>query len=224
MIPHPSPTHPHLSLPTLTLLIILTFTLTLGACTSAKQNILTHTSRVGDLARASTSLFTSISSETQSPSPSLSLINDKATQGVSQQKEIVALTESVLQDTAHVQDIPSVFSRILHTLTILGVAAVSIAVLFFLWQTGLGFLLKRLFHSFGLFLPRHVVRDVDFDMDELSSPAASPTRREAVAARRASDHAYNKAWALERQRRLSSRKPPPLPPPPPTPTPTGASD
>lgn len=79
------------------------------------------------------------------------------------------------------------------TLNNLSYAGIVLGILILLWYTGIGSLVKRFFWTFGLFIPRSVKRDVKLDK-EVIDPDRNTTPREAVAAKRASDPAYDAAW------------------------------
>jgi hypothetical protein len=70
-------------------------------------------------------------------------------------------------------------------------AVVGVAVI--LWTTGIGALVKRALWSFGLLLPRSAVSDADLARSMLD-PSRPEGAREYVAARRASDPAFEAAW------------------------------
>jgi hypothetical protein len=70
-------------------------------------------------------------------------------------------------------------------------AVVGVAVI--LWTTGLGALVKRALWGFGLLLPRSAVSDADLARSMLD-PSRPESAREYVAARRASDPAFEAAW------------------------------
>jgi len=85
-----------------------------------------------------------------------------------------------------------------------------IALIILLWQTGLGSFIKQVVWSFGLFLPRATDISAKFDAETIETGAPTPTPREAVAARRAADPAYDIAYR-KHQARIRANPTPPIP-------------
>lgn len=87
---------------------------------------------------------------------------------------------------------------------------VPLAFLALLWYTGIGTLIKKFFWSLGLLIPRSTDISAKFDAETLEDGAETPSPREAVAARRAADPAYDAAY-LKHQKNIRAN---PLPPEP----------
>ena len=131
-------------------------------------------------------------------------------------KTLASITSDTHQITTQqstiVQALPSVTDKEAQWLTALKKLAwivAPLALIILLWQTGLGTLIKQAVWSFGLFLPRATNISAKFDAETLETGAPTPSPREAVAARRASDPAYDAAYRLHQRKIRSSSTPPP---------------
>lgn len=69
-----------------------------------------------------------------------------------------------------------------------------VALVILLWQTGIGAIIKKFVWSLGFFIPRATVLSAKFDAETLEPGVPSPSPREAVAARRGADPAYDIAY------------------------------
>lgn len=87
---------------------------------------------------------------------------------------------------------------------------VPLAFIYLLWYTGLGTLIRKFFWSLGLLIPKSADISAKFDAETLEDGAKTPSPREAVAARRAADPAYDAAY----RRHQSRIRAPKLPDPP----------
>jgi hypothetical protein len=163
---------------------------------SGTQRIASDATQIGELANSSRERFVDIQSAA-SELVDTDRIRNQASEGEAEQIEILSVVSSIHQTLPTVEDkVPwwaDLISKVMIGLSILGVC-------FLLWYTGLGYLLKKFFWSLGMFLPSKAKRDAKFAVDVLddSKPESS---REAVAARRSCDPAFDKAFEIERRKR-----------------------
>jgi len=87
------------------------------------------------------------------------------------------------------------------TLGNLAIAGVLIALVVLLWQTGIGFVIKRLCYAIGLLIPRSTKASAALDAEAITRRRACPEQREAIAARRASDPAYDAEFKRQQKRK-----------------------
>ncbi|HRQ75592.1 MAG TPA: hypothetical protein PK098_06695 [Phycisphaerales bacterium] len=83
-------------------------------------------------------------------------------------------------------------------------AALFIAIAIVLWQSGVGFLMRRIAYAIGLFIPRGTRASAALDAEAIVQRRASQPQREAIAARRAADPAYECEF-LRQKRRAEDR-------------------
>lgn len=83
-------------------------------------------------------------------------------------------------------------------------AALFIAIAIVLWQSGVGFLMRRTAYAIGLFIPRGTRASAALDAEAIVQRRASQPQREAIAARRAADLAYECEF-LRQKRRAEDR-------------------
>jgi hypothetical protein len=83
-------------------------------------------------------------------------------------------------------------------------AALLIAIAIVLWQSGVGFLMRRTGYAIGLFIPRATRASAALDAEAIVQRRASQPQREAIAARRAADPAYECEF-LRQKRRAADR-------------------
>jgi hypothetical protein len=171
----------------LILLFCLLFTV---GCKSPTAQIAKDANEVSTLAQSSKERFTRIDEATKTKVIDVASIQSECSAGMDEQDTIVGLTKSTLVSLTKVEDeVPwwaSLLSYIMVALSI-------IAICFILWYTGLGSLLKSIFYSLGLFIPKAKLEQAELakkTLDE-SDPV---TPREMVAALRASDKAFDAAY------------------------------
>lgn len=82
----------------------------------------------------------------------------------------------------------------------LAIAGVLIAMVILLWQTGIGFLIKRVCYAIGLFIPRGTKATAALDADAVVRRRACSEQREAIAAKRATDPAYDAEFIRQKRR------------------------
>jgi hypothetical protein len=162
---------------------------TVAGC-SASGRIAAGTNEVRRLAESSRDRFVAIGTEAASAEPDVDAIAREAGEGSVEQEAIVKATSEIVESLPGVTDVTPWWAtlalRAMAALAVVGVAAI-------LWTTGLGELVKRAFWAFGLLLPRRAVSDADLARSMLD-PARPESPREYVAARRASDPAFEAAW------------------------------
>lgn len=169
---------------------LLLLCLVLVGCKSPTAQIAKDANQVSTLAQSSKERFIKIDKATKTEVIDVASIQAEASAGTKEQDTIVNLTKSTLVSLTKVEDeVPwwaSLLSYIMITLSI-------IAICFILWYTGLGTLLKSIFYSLGLFIPKAKLEQAELakkTLDE-SDPV---TPREMVAALRASDPAFDAAY------------------------------
>lgn len=183
MIPHfPSPRaggrrNSSGSLPEILLVVLLSSAL--YSCASYKARIGVSAESIRDLAQSSQVRFEEIAGTSQ-----VSEIVATASVGVSEQKDIQGLAKGVQLDLHGVEDAIPWYGRVL---SLVSWALIIVGIVAILWTTGLGRLIKAFFWSLGLFIPKRAMREAAMDLKE------SVTGRESVAAKRASDPAYEAA-------------------------------
>jgi len=171
----------------------------LAGCGSATQNIAQSASEIGTLAHQSKMRFENIAHTTiggDVDENQIRDINADATSGIGEQDEIITLVETVHANVTKVIDAQPWWAALL---TKLAVVAGIIGVGFILWQTGIGYMIKRVVYSLGWFIPASVRRDVALDSKNLDSDDPA-TLRESIAAKRAGNPAYDAAWKRNRRK------------------------
>lgn len=163
-------------------ILVLTF---LFAC-SPTRTISNAANTVAEISASSKNRFTLIHEEAQAPTPNISIISSNAVEGEEEQREIIELTQKIHTNLTGVEDkVPEwiyLFQYVAIALAILGVGWI-------LWYTGLGTLIKRLIG----FVPKAKRREATLARSVLDSGSPA-TVREYVAARRASDPEFDKAY------------------------------
>ena len=171
----------------------------LAGCQSASRDIARSASEIGTLAASSKSKFESIAYTTangESTAEEIRDINAEATLGMSEQSTIIQSVDKIHENVTKVSDNTPWWASMLSKIA---TAAAIIGVGFLLWQTGLGYLIKKIVYSIGWFIPASVKREVALDTKNLDSDNPA-TLRESIAAKRASNDAYNAAWKLQRRK------------------------
>lgn len=134
-------------------------------------------------------------------------IAEKISAARSYQESILASQDKVVNTLPSVVDRESSWLR---ALKLIALIVAPLALFGLLWYTGAGLLLRRIFWSIGLFLPRSTDISAKFDAEAVEEGTASSARREAVAARRAADPAFDVAYKKHQTRiRASSPRPTP---------------
>jgi hypothetical protein len=87
------------------------------------------------------------------------------------------------------------------TLGNLAIAGVLIALVILLWQTGIGFVIKRICYAIGLLIPRSTRASAALDAEAVVRRRACSEQREAIAAKRASDPAYDAEFKRQKKRK-----------------------
>jgi len=157
---------------------------------SASGRIAENANEVRRLAESSRGRFDAIGTEARSTAPDVGAIAREAEGGSAEQQAIVRATAGIVEALPGVSDVTpwwaTLVARTMAALAVVGVAVI-------LWTTGLGSLVKRALWGFGLLLPRSAVSDADLARSMLD-PSRPEGAREYVAARRASDPAFEAAW------------------------------
>jgi len=162
----------------------------LAAGCSASGRIAENANEVRRLAESSRGRFDAIGTEVLQPAPDVATIAREAEGGSAEQDAIIHATAGIVEALPGVSDVTpwwaTLIARVMVALAVVGVAVI-------LWTTGIGALVKRALWSFGLLLPRSAVSDADLARSMLD-PSRPESAREYVAARRASDPAFEAAW------------------------------
>lgn len=109
---------------------------------------------------------------------------------IDRSQRIYELAASIHDDLSGVQDKAS---QLLATLWWVAAAVVAVAVVAFVWQTGLGMAVRRLLG----WIPQPVARDADLAA-QMMDPDSKEGVREYIAARRASDPLFDSAFRKAR--------------------------
>lgn len=169
---------------------------------SAKSQIDNAAIKVGDIAQTSAARFVEIhelagSSEERFSSTGDSegvgeqqKIRETAIYGQDEQQQIIVESSSIRTSLHGVEDVVPWWATLMGQVAL---AAIAIAVLVFLWRSGLFTLIRSFIWGLGFLIPKRSKREVDLDMKVLS-PESRVTPRETVAAKRASDPAYAAAY------------------------------
>ena len=173
----------------------------LAGCQSATREIANSASEIGTLATSSKARFESIADATAGggiTNKEIRNISADATLGVGEQSAIIKSVDNIHEQVTKVSDNQPWWAAMIGKVA---TAAAIIGVGFLLWQTGLGYLIKKIVYSIGWFIPASVKREVALDAKNLESDNPA-TLRESIAAKRASNNAYNAAWKLQRRKQL----------------------
>jgi hypothetical protein len=175
----------------LAILLILA-SLVVNGC-SPTTRIAKATTGIAEAASSSKNRFAVIQAEAEAPAPNLPLIKEEAVGGVSEQSYILSFAGSIQEALPSVEDqVPPWMNLIQYGIIVAGILGVA----WILWYTGIGSLIKGLLG----FIPKAKRREADLAnmmLDE-KSPV---TVREFIAARRASDPEFDKAYATTHRKR-----------------------
>jgi|TARA_Y100000034_G_C6896521_1_gene413464 hypothetical protein len=105
------------------------------------------------------------------------------------QKDIIESASEIRTDLHGVKDITPWWASMLQQLS---VAAIIVATIVLLWQTGIGMFVKKIFWSVGLFIPKRAMRSAEVDL-KATDENHPLSYRESIAVRRTSDSAYEYA-------------------------------
>lgn len=166
----------------------------MGSCVSATHEIAKTTNEVRALAIESEEAARNIQTLTEDP-----LILAGTDTIIDDQLKIQKKADYVSLQIPKVKDVIPWWATTIKYLAFLGSA---LAICFVLWYTGIGFIIKKALWSFGLLIPTPTKLRADFDAKAIDEGSASPSRREAIAASRGADPAYNAAF----KKHLTKRK------------------
>tara|TARA_Y100001937_G_scaffold13039_1_gene16954 strand:- start:9450 stop:10046 length:597 start_codon:yes stop_codon:yes gene_type:complete len=155
------------------------------ACSPTKR-IAKATTGINDAATSSKNRFSNIYDEASTSSPNIPLIKEEAVGGQGEQDYILSMTRQVHEALPSVEDqVPAWMNTLQYGIIVVGIVAVA----WILWYTGIGSIIKRLLG----FIPKAKRREADLATMVLdkNNPA---TIREFIAARRASDPEFDKAY------------------------------
>lgn len=173
-------------------ILLLFVAIAFGGC-SPTTRIAKATTGITEAASSSKNRFAVIESEASAQAPNLPLIQTEAVGGKQEQSHILSLTGSIQEALPSVEDqVPPWMNLIQYGIIVAGILGVA----WILWYTGIGSLIKGLLG----FIPKAKRREADLAsmmLDE-KSPV---TVREFIAARRASDQEFDKAYAAAHRKR-----------------------
>ena len=180
------------------LLLLVLFTL--ASCKSPTKTIAENVTIVQENAQSSKERFEKIDEATKTMDIDVESIQTEAKEGIEEQTIIIDLTKSTFVALTKVEDkVPwwaSILTYIMITLSLL-------AIVFLLWYTGLGTLLRGLFYSLGLFIPKAKLEQADIARKALAQDNPV-TAREMVAALRASDPAFDAAYKKSSKKEIKN--------------------
>ena len=174
----------------------------LMGCWSPKQAIDNKAIEVGQLAASSGGRFDNIDGLAASSAERFDAIGDS--EGALEQQEIRAEAQEGSDEQAVIGDSASGIRSDLHgvedsvpwwamltgrALWVIG----GLAVLFFLWRSGLLGLIRSFIWGIGLFIPKRSMREAELDL-KIMDAGSEVTIREGISAKRASDPAYSAAY------------------------------
>lgn len=172
------------------LLILILLVLVASGCKSPTKTIAEGANQVGTLAQSSKERFENIDTALKTEYIDEDQIRVDTTAGIKEQETIILLTKSTLVALTKVEDeVPWWASLITYTMVTLSI----LAICFVLWYTGLGTLLKGIFYSFGLFIPKAKLQQAELARKALDDTDPA-TPREMVAVMRSSDPVFNAAF------------------------------
>jgi len=172
-------------------LIILIFVIV--GC-SATEKLAKTTSEIQTNAQSSLTRFNTIQNETQTEAPNLLLISEESVGGQREQQSIIDLTQVIHKTLPAVEDQTPYWANLLQYGAI---AAIVLGVAWILWYTGIGSILKRLVG----FIPQPKKREASLVASVLDTSSETGLR-EYVAAKRASDPEFDRAFKKAKQERL----------------------
>ena len=105
------------------------------------------------------------------------------------QENIISEASEIRTQLHGVTDNTPWWARLIQQVSI---AAIVLGVIVLLWQTGIGSLIKKLFWSMGLFIPKRAMRSAEVDLKAIDENHPL-SYRESIAVRRTSDSAYEYA-------------------------------
>ena len=164
----------------------------LVACSPSKI-LAEAASSIQQNSQSSLERFTLIEQEASAATPNILLIVEEAVGGQKDQNEILELTRQIHITLPAVEDQTPYWANLLQYIAI---ALIFIAVAWILWYTGIGSIIKRLFG----FIPRPKRREADLAVDVLEDGNTTGIR-EWVAARRASDQEFDRAFKEAKRKR-----------------------
>jgi hypothetical protein len=184
--------------------------LLLVSCQSATQEITRTTSEVRNLSASSQAraeaIVSALTSETGSNfvGPPFSSVIDNANGIIAEQKEIQSKADYVQSQIPRVKDIIPWWATLLGRMTIvLGIIASG----FLVWYLGLGAIIRKALWAVGLLIPEPTKHRAAFDAEAIVTNQATPAQREAIAASRAGDKAYNHAFIRAKNKQITGGKP-----------------
>lgn len=174
-----------------------------GCDTSGTKTLAEQIGKAQSLARSSEGRFVAIENAAQASPPEIDFIVQSCVDGAHEQRLIQGSGAEMSKALTTVRDNESTLDKIwgiVKTLSMWGIIAV---VAFLLATTAAGPVIfgfvRGLFQKVGLLIPRSDAIRAKFDAERIESAAATPPEREAVAAHRASDKAYDAAYTAAQQ-------------------------
>lgn len=164
-------------------IITISISLTLVGC-SAVEKIQNNSNSIRTLALDSKENFEKINEAATAEPPRVEEIKERSNQGISEQTEIIAKAEGIIEVTPRVEDVIPWWANFLQILVI---GITTLAVIVFLWYSGVGVVIRRLIG----FIPEAKRQEAKM-LDEAIQGTTS--LREAVAFIRAKDPELDTAF------------------------------
>lgn len=160
------------------------------ACEAPKTAIDNAAIYVSEQASESRLIAQDIATTTQEPETAI-----RAGEIVDKQDNIIDASSEIRGNLHGVENTTPWWARSLQQFS---VAIIVAGTVILLWQTGIGLFIKKIFWSFGLFIPKRALRSAEVDVKALEETHPL-SYRESVAVRRSSDPAYE--FALRKVRK-----------------------
>lgn len=167
-----------------------------SGCSSVGK-ISDHTVRVSELATASKHKFETIREEAQKTKfIDVPLIVTTATQGISEQEEIIEGTKVILGEIPKIEDAIPWWATMINYIMI---ATSIIGIFVLLWYLGLGTPIKALMRRFSLTISSDK-KSVAKLIQEAQDPNSKTSINEAIAVMRATDKEFDAAYRKEKKK------------------------
>ncbi len=178
-------------------ILIASTTIWMGACQSGTREITVSNNQVRTLAASSEAAADRILSREPDPLTQVDAETIKQDQIAIQRQ-----TDHISEQIPKVRDNVPWWAT---TLKWVAMAVCVVGVLGVLWYTGIGTVIRSFIYGLGLLIPKWAHREAKFDVEAISTGVAPPIQREAIAAKRASDPAYDAAFIQAKQVALTTR-------------------
>jgi len=179
-------------LPVLFLMGAIIFLAIAVSCSPSKQ-IAQRSQKIAEISRSSEARFLVIGEEAASSQPNMEIISAEAAAGAGEQRDIQGMTGDISTLVTQVKDITPWWADLIGWVAI---AASILGIGFLLWYLGIGSLLRAIFS----WVPRRKRREAELAAKALDADS-EVSIREAIAARRASDPDFDRAFVKANKER-----------------------